>query len=93
MKHEKEIEKLRDEINRLNEEIIYKLAKRVDAAVKIGAAKKRHDKPIIDRRREEKIYEQVRGLAIRNQLDAEGVERVFREIIQLCTEAQVETLS
>jgi chorismate mutase/prephenate dehydratase len=93
MMHEEEIKKLREEINRLNEEIIYKLAERVAVAVKIGAFKKRHDKRIIDLRREEKIYEQVRALAIRNQLDAEGVERVFKEIIRLCTEAQVEILS
>jgi chorismate mutase len=89
MMYEEEIENLRKEINRLNEEIICKLAERVAVAVKIGAVKRRHGKQIIDLRREEKIYEQIRELAIRNQLDAEGVERVFKEIIRLCTEAQV----
>jgi len=88
MRYEEEIGELRVEINRLNEEIIDKLAKRVEVAVRIGAVKRRHGRPIVDRSREEKVYEQIRKLARRRGLDAEGVERVFREIIRLCTEAQ-----
>ena len=88
MRYEEEIGELRKEINRLNEEIIEKLAKRVEVAVRIGAVKRRHGRPIVDRSREEKVYEQIRKLARRRGLDAEGVERVFREIIRLCTEAQ-----
>lgn len=90
MTYEEEIEELRETINRLNEEIVEKLAKRVEVAVRIGAVKRRHGRPIVDRSREEKVYEQIRRLARGRRLDPEGVERVFREIVRLCTEAQRE---
>lgn len=91
MTYEEEIEELRRTVNRLNEEIVDKLAERVEAATRIGAVKRRHGRPIVDRSREEKVYEQIRGLARERRLDEGGVERVFREIIRLCTDAQVET--
>lgn len=88
MRYEDEIGELRVEINRLNGEIVEKLAERVDVAVRIGAVKKRYGRPIVDKSREGKVYEQIRRLAMKRGLDDEGVERVFREIIKLCTEAQ-----
>ena len=88
MIYEEEIGELRKEINQLNDEIIEKLAKRIEVAVRIGAVKRRHGRPIVDKSREEKVYEQIRKLARERRLDAKGVERVFREIIRLCTEAQ-----
>ncbi|RLI09133.1 chorismate mutase [Candidatus Bathyarchaeota archaeon] len=90
MTYEEEIGEFRREINRLNEEIVEKLARRVEVAVKIGAVKRRHGRPIVDRSREARVYQQIRGLAERRHLDPDGVERVFREIIRLCTEAQTE---
>jgi len=88
--YEEEIREFRKTINQLNEEIVEKLAERVEVAVKIGTVKRRHGRPIVDRKREEKVYDQIRRLARRRRLDEEGVERVFREIISLCIEAQRE---
>ena len=88
--YEEEIGALREEINRLNIEIVQKLSERVDVALRIGEVKKRHGRPIVDRSREAKVYQQVRGLAAERGIDAEGAERVFREIIRLCTEAELE---
>jgi chorismate mutase len=88
--YEEEIEALRKEINRLNIEIVQKLSERVDVARKIGEVKKRHGRPIVDRKREAKVYQQVRWLAAERGIDTEGAERVFREIIRLCTEAELE---
>jgi len=88
--YEEELAELRAEINRLNEEIMEKLAQRAETAVRIGAVKRRHGRPIVDRSREEKVYEQIRRLAERYRLDAEAVECVFREIVRLCTKAQGE---
>ena len=90
MSDENEIEELRKEINRLNTEIVEKLAQRVEVAKEIGAVKKRRGLPIVDRGREKRVIEQVRGLALSLGLDADGTERVFREIIRLCTEAETE---
>ena len=90
MSDENEIEELRKEINRLNTEIVEKLAQRVEVAKEIGAVKKRRGLPIVDRGRETRVIEQVKGLAPPLGLDADGAERVFREIIRLCTDAEKE---
>ena len=90
MTYEAEIGELREEINRLNVEIVERLAQRVEVAQKIGDVKRRHGKPVVDRSREAMVYEQIRDLATRFNIDPAGVERVFREVIRLCTEAQLE---
>jgi chorismate mutase len=88
--YEEETEVLRKEIDQLNIEIVQKLSERVDVALRIGEVKKRHERPIVDRSREAKVYLQVRELAAERWIDADDVERVFREIIRLCTEAELE---
>ena len=90
MTYEEEIGPLRDEINRLNTEIVERLADRVKIAVEIGAVKSRHGRPIEDRNRETRVYYQVRALAEKAGIDPEDVEKVFREIIELCTQAERE---
>ena len=88
--YEEEIGELRKEINRLNAEIVKKLSERVDVALRIGEVKKKHGRPIVDKDREAKVYEQVRKLASDHKIDPRGVEKVFREIIRLCTEAELQ---
>ena len=90
MGYEKETEELRKEIDRLNIEIVKKIAQRMELAVRIGAIKRRYGRPIVDAGREKRVYEQIRELARRHGLDEEGLERIFREVIRLCTEAQTE---
>ena len=89
--YEEEIETLRTEINKLNLEIVSKLSERVYVALRIGEVKKNFGRPIVDRKREAKVYQQVRKAATENGIDADGVERIFREIIKLCTEAELDT--
>jgi len=88
--NEDEIQQLRDDINRLNSEIIELLAERVKVAKQIGEVKKKLGKPVVDSSREAIVYEQVRNLADDMNLDQEGVEKVFKEIIKLSVEAQEE---
>lgn len=88
MTYDEEIDQLRDEINRLNVEIVERLADRVRVAMEIGAVKQRHGKPIEDRSREERVYQQVRALAEEAGIDPGDVEKVFKEIIDLCTKAE-----
>ncbi len=90
MTYEEEIGPLRDEINRLNVEIVERLAERVKVALDIGTVKHRHGKPIVDRSREGKVYEQARALAEKAGIDPGGVEKVFRGIVELCTQAELE---
>jgi len=84
------ITELRDEINGLNVKIVELLARRLEVARRIGEAKREQNLPIVDRTREGNVYERVRELAIERDLDPEGVEKAFREIVDLCTKAQLE---
>lgn len=84
------IAELREEINGLNVQIVELLARRVEVARRIGEAKRERNLPIVDRTREGKVYVRVRELAMEWDLDPEGVEKVFREIVELCTKAQLE---
>jgi len=88
--NEDDIQKLRGDINRLNGEIIELLAERVKIAKQIGDVKKKKGKPVVDIGREAIVYEQVKQLADDMNLDQEGVEKVFKEIIRLSVEAQEE---
>ena len=90
MSYTEEIGPLRDEINRLNEEILEKISERVKVAISIGEAKKRHGMPVVDRAREETVLNHMEGLAADRGLDPEGVRRLFREIIDLCVRAEEE---
>jgi chorismate mutase len=90
MSYTMEIGPLRDEINRLNEEILEKISERVRVALRIGEVKKRHGIPVVDREREEAVLNHVGGLAADRGLDPEGVRQVFREIIDLCVRAEEE---
>ena len=90
MTYEEEIGPLREEIDRLNMEIVRLLARRVDVALRIGEVKMRHGRPVVDKSREALVYERVRGLAEGIGLNPDDVERVFREIIALCTQVQQE---
>lgn len=86
--YEDEIRPHRETIDRLNNEIIGKLKERVGAALKIGEIKKRHGKPVVDKTREQAILERIRGKAEAKNMDPEGLERIFKEIIKLCVEAE-----
>ena len=88
MTYEEELAPHRAEINRLNAEIMDRLAERVAEAVAIAGVKQRHGKPVVDPVRERAVLDGARKAAEARGLDPDGVERVFRAIIDLCVEAE-----
>ena len=88
MTYEDEIAELRNEINRLNVEIIEKIVKRVGVANEIAIIKRRYGKPVVDKQREKAVLDQVRLLAAEKGVDPGSAERVFAEIIRLCVESE-----
>ena len=86
--YEEEIRPHRETIDRLNDEIIEKLTERVKAALSIGEIKKRHGKPVVDKTREQAILGRIRDKAEARNMDPDGLERIFKEIIRLCVEAE-----
>ena len=88
MNFDEEIKELRSEINILNKEIIEKIRDRIDVAEKIGEIKKKHGIPIEDKVRESIVYQQVRRLTEEYGLPYENIERIFKEIISICVDAE-----
>ena len=88
MTYEEEIKPYREVIDRLNNEIISLIAERQQAALAIGAIKKRYGKPVVDKSREQAILNKIKEKAPAEGLDPEALERVFKEIIRLCVEAE-----
>ena len=86
--YEEEIRPHRETIDRLNNEIIKLLDERVQAALKIGAIKRNHGKPVVDKTREQAILDVIRKKAELREIDPDGLERIFKEIIRLCVEAE-----
>lgn len=89
MSYDEEISELREEINKLNRDIIDTLAKRVDVAQKIGEVKEKYGYPVVDKGREKKVYEQVKQLGAEHGLDEKATVKIFKNIIKLCTQVQV----
>ena len=77
------ISELRDQINGSNIQIVELLKSRVEVAKSIGKVKRKQNLPIVDKTREGNMYESVRELAIERDLDPKGVEKVFKEIVDL----------
>jgi len=88
MTYEHEVSELREEINRLNAEIIEKIGKRICVATDIALIKRRYGKPVVDKQRERVVLDQVRLLAVKKGIDPDSVERIFSEIIKLSVEAE-----
>ena len=88
--YEKELKLYRNKIDRLNNEIIEILSQRLDAALAIGELKKKYGKPIVDKHREKVILDRIRIKADEKDLDLDGLERIFKEIIRFCVEAEEE---
>ena len=88
MRYEDEIRPLRNEINRINFQIIESIGERVDVALRIAEVKRRQGKPVRDTSREAIVLDNVSRFADQRGLDPAGVRAVFREIIELCVKAE-----
>lgn len=88
-----QIERLRSEIGDLDRELVRIIARRMEVARRIGAAKRRLGRPTLDPRREAAV---VRGMveAARAQgLDGEAVRELFWKLIGLCRHTQLDDAS
>ncbi len=88
MTYEEEIAAPRQEIDRLNNEILTKIAERVGVAMRLAEIKRRHGRPVVDPSREGEVLDRVRARAAEMRLDPKSVARVFAEIMRLTAEAE-----
>ncbi len=82
------IQRLRKKIDEIDENILRLLGERSEICRSIGLLKKENDIPIIDSNRESEIYTNIRDKAPDFALDADQVEAVYRQIVNMCSSIQ-----
>jgi chorismate mutase len=85
------IESWREEIDRIDGELLRLLNLRARIAIKVAALKKAAALPLNDKDREQEVLEHVRQ-ANTGPLDERNVSRLFRRIIRESRRAQVRAL-
>ena len=75
------IEKLRKEIDRIDNNIIELLSKRKGAVKKIAGIKRQENTPVIDKGREQEIINRLKKLSKENGLDENFIGSVYGIII------------
>lgn len=83
-----EIQKLRKKIDEIDENILRLLGERSEICRSIGLLKKQSDIPIIDPNRENEVYANIREKAPDFALDADQVEEIYRQIVNMCSSIQ-----
>ena len=85
-----ELNELRGEIEQIDRELI---ARRVDLARRVGAAKRRAGLPTLDPAREAAVVRRAGALAREANLDDEDVRYIFWHLIGLSRRMQMEARS
>ena len=75
------IEKLRKEIDRIDNNIITLLSKRKGIVKKIADIKRQKNKPVIDKEREQEIIHRLKKLSKEKGLDENYIGSVYKIII------------
>ncbi len=77
-----EIKKKREKIDEINEKIAQLLDERIKIVKNIGEIKKLHKIPIVDKHREQEIFEKLSNLKYKN-IQFEDIKPIFEKIIDL----------
>jgi chorismate mutase len=82
------ISKLRKKVDAVDDQILKALCERVKICKAIGDAKKKQGMPIRDLSRENEVYKRIQEKSVQFQLDSVQIERVYREIVNMCSAVQ-----
>ena len=77
------LEDLRKKIDEADTEIVRLIAERIRIAKEIGGEKRKQGKQIEDREREQKVLENVRGVAQEENISQESIESIYRQIVSV----------
>ena len=83
-----EIQKLRKKVDELDDQILKALCDRVKVCKAIGDAKRKQGMQIRDSSRENEVYSRIKEESVQFQLDPVQIERVYREIVNMCSAVQ-----
>jgi chorismate mutase len=82
------IQRLRSQIDDIDDKILLVLYERVKICKAIGLEKKTQNMPIKDSCRENEVYIRIREKAAQLDLDLDQIKAVFREIVNMCSAVQ-----
>ncbi|MDD4875682.1 MAG: prephenate dehydratase [Dehalococcoidales bacterium] len=82
------IKNLRDKIDETDSNIVKLLAERIRIAEEIGKEKEKRGKQIEDVEREKIVLEKVKNIAQREQINQDGIEGIYRQIIAISKNMQ-----
>ena len=83
-----EIPNLRKKVDEIDDQILLALCERVKICKAIGDTKKKQGMPIRDSSRENEVYKRIKEKSAQFQLDPTQIERVYREIVNMCSAVQ-----
>ena len=86
-KHNKQMLKLRNQIDQIDRQIITLLNKRAKTAVRVGHIKKKLRLPVRNPDREDMVIQRAEKAAKR-PLNKKLVDPIFRQIIEACSSVQ-----
>lgn len=81
------LDELREEIDRIDREILELVAQRMRVVLAVGDFKRQRGLPIYDAERERSLLERLASLAPQ-PLDRETVRRVFERLVDECRRAE-----
>lgn len=83
-----ELERLRSEIEQVDEELVRLIARRIEIARSIGATKRAAGLPTLDPAREARLLRRIGALAREAGLEPEELRAVFWQLISMTRRAQ-----
>jgi len=82
------LEDLRKKIDDTDASIVKLIAERMRIAQEIGAEKKKRGKQIDDRKREKRVWENIKSIARDENISQEVIERIYKQIVTACKRTQ-----
>ncbi|NLF88539.1 chorismate mutase [Candidatus Bathyarchaeota archaeon] len=83
-----ELAELREKVDAIDDQILRDLVQRAKVCQAIGELKKQKGKPVQDLQREVEVFKRSRERAEMLKLDPNHIERIFREIVNMCSAVQ-----
>ena len=83
-----ELAELREKVDAIDDQILRTIAQRVKICRAIGELKKQQGKPVQDLNREVQVFKRARERAELFKLDPDKIERLYREIVNMCSAVQ-----
>ena len=89
---QKDLDVLRNKIQKIDHEIVSLLNQRIEAVQQIGQIKIKLGLPIIDKEREKRVLSHVMNTS-HNPIYSNSIQNIYQHIIQICRETQMNTMT